>query len=89
MTEHAHINWGVLQCTPVYKGNSRAAPPLVHSPKQQAGAGGKQGQECELVFQGPNYKGEHAESSSRPPDEEEDRPNQALSVITLHRHLAQ
>ena len=58
--------------------NSRAAPPLVHRADRQVGWG-KWGQECALVFQAPNYKGECA-LSSRPPDEEEDRPNQALSL---------
>lgn len=41
------------------------------SPTCPADQLGKQGQECVLVFQGANYKGECA-LSSRPPDEEED-----------------
>lgn len=58
--------------------SSRAAPPLVHRTDQHA-SWGKWGQECVLIFQAPNYKGECA-LSSRPPDAEEDRPNQALSL---------
>lgn len=58
--------------------HSTAAPPLVHRTDQQANSE-KEGQECIACFPGANYKGECA-LSSRPPDEEEDKPNQALSL---------
>ena len=57
-----------------------AAPPAGRTPHQQAQRGRLAERMCCAVFQAPNYKAECV-LTSRPPDEEEERPNLSPSLL--------